>query len=334
MTLLITGGCGFIGGTFLDTLLTESFEKIINIDKLTYAGMIENRIVNPDIRNKYFFYKEDISSSIVKDILNKHNPRAIINFAAESHVDRSIEAPYDFMHTNIIGTYNLLECTRQYLSKQSEYFASKFRFIHISTDEVFGSLKRDAPRFSECSKYQPNSPYSASKASSDHLARAYFKTYDIPTIVTNCSNNYGPRQFPEKLIPLTIKNALNEESIPIYGDGKQIRDWIYVDDHCAAINKILQRGTPGSTYNIGSSTEITNIELVNKICNLLDTIIPRANNLSYSELIEYVSDRPGHDKRYAINPEKIKTELGWQAHESLDTGLMKTIKWYLNEFQN
>ena len=199
---------------------------------------------------------------------------------------------------------------------------------------MYGSLGRNDSRFNEKSKYQPNSPYSASKASSDHLARAYFKTYDIPTIVTNCSNNYGPRQFPEKLIPLTIKNALNEESIPIYGDGKQIRDWIYVDDHCSAINKILQRGTPGSTYNIGSSTEITNIELVNKICNLLDTIIPRANNLSYSELIEYVSDRPGHDKRYAINPEKIKTELGWQAHESLDTGLMKTIKWYLNEFQN
>lgn len=330
MSILVTGGAGFIGGNFVLDWFKENNESIINIDALTYAG-------NPDtlvslIQNKkHFFVHGNITDSeLVDSLFTKYNPRAVINFAAESHVDRSIHGPDEFIKTNIIGTFRLLESARKYWSTLSSNKQKEFRFIHISTDEVYGSLSSDAAPFKETHQYQPNSPYSASKASSDHLVRAWFHTYGLPTITTNCSNNYGPFHFPEKLIPLVILNALSNKPLPIYGDGQQIRDWLYVKDHCDAIRKVLDTGRVGETYNIGGWNEKTNLKVVETICNTLDTLRPRPCCQSYTDLITFIKDRPGHDKRYAIDARKITSQLNWKPKESFESGIQKTILWYLD----
>ncbi len=326
--ILITGGAGFIGANFAIDWLADNEEPLINLDKLTYAGNLNNlRSIQKDPR--HIFVRGDIGDeSLVGSLLEKYSPRAVVNFAAESHVDRSIHGPDEFIKTNVNGTFHLLEAVRSYFGRISEDRKSAFRFLHISTDEVYGSLKpKDAP-FTEESPYAPNSPYSASKAASDHLVRAYHHTYGIPVITTNCSNNYGPFQFPEKLIPLTILNALAGEAIPLYGDGQNVRDWLYVGDHCKAIREILQRGRLGQVYNIGGRNELTNLDVVTAICRLLDEFMPRPNGL-HEDLIGFVKDRPGHDRRYAINASKIASELGWQPSEVFETGLRKTVSWYL-----
>ena len=329
--ILVTGGAGFIGGNFvLDWLKLPSNEGVINLDKLTYAGnlaTLESLKGDP----RHVFVHGDIGSKeLVSKLLKEYQPRAIINFAAESHVDRSIHGPADFVETNIVGTFNLLECAREYWNSLAGVAKEHFRFHHVSTDEVYGSLSATDPAFTETNPYEPNSPYSASKAASDHLVRAWFHTYGFPVVTTNCSNNYGPYHFPEKLIPLVILNALNGKPLPIYGDGQQVRDWLYVGDHCSAIRAVLEAGKLGETYNIGGWNEKANIEVVNTICHILDELKPRADGKSYAEQITFVKDRPGHDRRYAIDASKVERELGWRPAETFDTGIRKTVQWYLD----
>jgi len=329
--ILVTGGAGFIGGNFvLDWLANPGAEGIINLDKLTYAGNLATlSSLEEDARHN--FVHGDIGDKVlVKQLLEKYRPRAIINFAAESHVDRSIHGPAEFVQTNIVGTFNLLECTREYWGSLEVQEKERFRFHHVSTDEVYGSLLSTDPAFTEKNPYEPNSPYSASKAASDHLVRAWFHTYGFPVITTNCSNNYGPYHFPEKLIPLVILNALNGKPLPIYGDGQQVRDWLYVGDHCSAIRKVLASGRLGETYNIGGWNEKANIDVVKTICGILDELRPRSDGKSYAEQITFVKDRPGHDRRYAIDASKVERDLGWRPAETFDTGIRKTVQWYLD----
>ena len=330
MTILVTGGAGFIGSNFIIDWLEARDEPVINLDQLTYAGNPENLAgLRGDPR--YAFVQGDIGDrALVERLLEKHQPRAVINFAAESHVDRSIHGPGDFVQTNIVGTFNLLECVRARFAAMDDSGRAAFRFLHVSTDEVYGSLPAGAPAFAETHRYEPNSPYSASKAASDHLVRAYHHTYGLPVLTTNCSNNYGPYQFPEKLIPLMIVNALAGERLPVYGDGMQIRDWLYVSDHCAAIRRVLDAGRPGETYNIGGWNEKPNLDIVRAIVGLLDELRPRNDGKSYGDQIAYVADRPGHDRRYAIDAGKIERELGWRPAETFATGIRKTVLWYLD----
>ncbi len=327
--ILVTGGAGFIGSNFVIDWLAASDEPLINLDKLTYAGNLQN-LAEIDGDPCHIFVQGDIGDkALVAELLSKHQPRAIVNFAAESHVDRSITGPDDFIQTNIVGTFNMLECVRAYWSALPEAEKTAFRFLHVSTDEVYGSLAPDAPAFSENHPYEPNSPYSASKAASDHLVRAYHHTYGLPVLTTNCSNNYGPYHFPEKLIPLMIVNALAGRPLPVYGDGMQIRDWLFVKDHCSAIRRVLEAGKLGETYNVGGWNEKANIDIVKTVCGLLDNLKPREDGKSYSEQITYVTDRPGHDRRYAIDASKIERELGWKPAETFETGIRKTVDWYL-----
>ena len=332
--VLITGGAGFIGGNFvLDWLSNSNAEPIINLDKLTYAG---NLATLKPLQNdpRHVFVRGDIGDqALVKQLLAEHKPRAIINFAAESHVDRSIHGPSDFVQTNIVGTFNLLECAREYWNALQGQAKEQFRFHHVSTDEVYGSLSASDPAFTENHPYEPNSPYSASKAASDHLVRAWFHTYGFPVVTTNCSNNYGPYHFPEKLIPLVILSALDGKPLPIYGDGQQVRDWLYVSDHCSAIREVLARGKLGETYNIGGWNEKANLDVVKTICSILDQLRPRVDGKSYADQITFVKDRPGHDRRYAIDASKIERELGWKPAETFETGIRKTIQWYLDNPQ-
>ena len=328
--IVVTGGAGFIGSNFvLDWLANPKAEGIINLDKLTYAGNLST--LAPLAKDpRHIFIKGDIGdSALVTNLLQEHRPRAIINFAAESHVDRSIHGPADFIQTNILGSFNLLECTRTYWNSLPTEEQQQFRFLHVSTDEVYGSLGASEAAFKEATAYEPNSPYSASKAASDHLVRAWFHTYGLPVLTTNCSNNYGPYHFPEKLIPLVILNALNGKPLPIYGDGMQVRDWLYVGDHCAAIRRVLEKGALGETYNVGGWNEKANLEVVKTICAILDELRPRPNGGSYAEQIRFVTDRPGHDRRYAIDASKLERELGWKPAETFASGIRKTIEWYL-----
>ena len=328
MTVLVTGGAGFIGGNFVLDWLAQSDESVVNLDKLTYAGNLDTlKSLNEDSR--HIFVKGDIGDkALVSALLTQYQPRAVINFAAESHVDRSISGPAEFIQTNIVGTFNLLESVRSYWQQLHEAEKSVFRFLHVSTDEVYGSLSlTDAP-FAETNAYEPNSPYSASKAASDHLVRAWHHTYGLPVITTNCSNNYGPYHFPEKLIPLVILNALAGKPLPIYGDGQQIRDWLYVKDHCAAIRCVLAAGRLGQTYNVGGWNEKANLEVVHTICQILDELRPKSVG-RYAEQITFVQDRAGHDRRYAIDARKLEQELGWKPAETFETGIRKTVQWYL-----
>jgi len=329
--IIVTGGAGFIGANFILSWLDQvNNQSVINLDALTYAGNLATLHLVQD-NPKYQFIKANIGDQArIKQLLQEHQPRAIINFAAESHVDRSIHGPAEFIQTNIVGTFNLLECTRHYWNELPETKKSAFRFLHVSSDEVYGSLGPNDQPFTEKHAYEPNSPYSASKAASDHLVRAWFHTYGFPVLTTNCSNNYGPYHFPEKLIPLSILNALNGKLLPIYGDGQQIRDWLYVKDHCSAIRTVLEKGTLGETYNIGGSNEKANIDVVKQICAILDELRPRKDGKSYAEQITFVKDRPGHDRRYAIDASKIEQELGWKPAETFETGIKKTVQWYLD----
>ena len=331
--ILITGGAGFIGGNFVLDWLAQHNEPILNVDKLTYAGNLETLAAVQD-DPRHIFVQGDIGDAqLVSRLLAEHQPRAILNFAAESHVDRSIHGPEDFIQTNIVGTFHLLECARAYYNGLQGQAKEAFRFLHVSTDEVYGTLAPDAPAFTEQHRYEPNSPYSASKAASDHLVRAYHHTYGLPVLTTNCSNNYGPYHFPEKLIPLMIVNALAGKPLPVYGDGMQVRDWLYVKDHCSAIRRVLEAGQLGETYNVGGWNEKPNIDIVHTICRLLDQLRPRADGRSYAEQITHVTDRPGHDRRYAIDAHKIERELGWKPAETFDTGIAKTVQWYLDHPQ-
>jgi dTDP-glucose 4,6-dehydratase len=331
--ILVTGGAGFIGANFVLDWLAAHDEPVVNLDLLTYAGNRQNlAALEGDMR--HVFVQGDIGdSALVERLLAEHRPRAVVNFAAESHVDRSIHGPEDFIQTNIVGTFRLLEAVRAYAGTRDKGQGSsgegEFRFLHVSTDEVYGSLGKDDPPFAETNRYEPNSPYSASKAASDHLVRAYHHTYGLPVLTTNCSNNYGPYQFPEKLIPLVINNALQGKPLPIYGDGQQVRDWLYVTDHCSAIRRVLEAGTVGEVYNIGGWNEMPNIQIVQTICALLDELRPDAAG-PYNRLITYVKDRPGHDRRYAIDARKIERELGWKPAETFETGIRKTVQWYLD----
>ena len=331
--ILVTGGAGFIGANFILDWLREGDEPVLNLDKLTYAGNPENlAALAGDPR--YAFVQGDIGDrALIDQLLARHRPRAVINFAAESHVDRSIHGPGDFIQTNIVGTFTLLEGLRAYFGSLPSAEQAAFRLLHVSTDEVYGSLAKEDPAFAESNRYEPNSPYSASKAASDHLVRAYHHTYGLPVLTTNCSNNYGPWQFPEKLIPLMFVNALAGKPLPIYGDGQQIRDWLYVSDHCAAIRRVLEGGRLGETYNIGGWNEKPNLDIVHAICALLDEMRPRADGKPYCEQITYVTDRPGHDRRYAIDARKIERELGWRPAETFASGIRKTIQWYLDHPQ-
>lgn len=333
MSVLVTGGAGFIGSNFVIDWLAQSDEPIINLDLLTYAGNLAN-LSALEKDSRHIFVRGDIGDqALIIKILGQFKPRAIINFAAESHVDRSIHGPEDFINTNVVGTFHLLESVRGFWGGLSQQEKNNFRFLHVSTDEVYGSLKKEDPAFTEENRYAPNSPYSASKAASDHLIRAYHHTYGLPVLTTNCSNNYGPYQFPEKLIPLMIVNALSGKPLPVYGDGQQIRDWLYVKDHCSAIRCVLEKGTLGEVYNIGGWNEKANIEIVSNICDLLDTLKPLENKKSYRDQISFVTDRPGHDRRYAIDATKIERELGWRPSETFETGIKKTIDWYLENWQ-
>ncbi|GAB0056825.1 dTDP-glucose 4,6-dehydratase [Candidatus Magnetaquicoccaceae bacterium FCR-1] len=332
--ILVTGGAGFIGANFIHAWFKHTDEPVLNLDKLTYAGNLANLAkLNDDPR--YLFTRGDINDrDLLGTLLNQHHPRAILHFAAESHVDRSILGPGEFIQTNIVGSFHLLEMTRDYwnrLPDTSQDGANKrdFRFLHVSTDEVYGTLTPEDPPFAETNPHLPNSPYAASKAASDHLARAWHHTYGLPVLITNCSNNYGPYQFPEKLIPLVIHNALAGKPLPIYGDGMQVRDWLYVEDHCLAIMRVLAAGQPGETYNIGGWNEKPNLEVVRTICGVLDAARPRADGRGYAEQMTFVQDRPGHDRRYAINAAKIERELGWRPGESFESGIVKTVGWYL-----
>jgi dTDP-glucose 4,6-dehydratase len=326
--ILVTGGAGFIGSNFVLDWLAASDESVINLDKLTYAGNPDN-LASLQGNDQHIFVQGDIGDrALVSSLLEKYQPRAIAHFAAESHVDRSIHGPGDFIRTNVDGTFHLLEATRAYLSTLNDATRAAFRFLHVSTDEVFGTLSPTDPAFSETTPYAPNSPYSASKAASDHLVRAWHHTYGLPVVTGNCSNNYGPLQFPEKLIPLMIANALAGKSLPVYGDGQQVRDWLYVGDHCAALRRVLEAGRLGETYNIGGWNEKANLDVVHTLCDLLDELKPVAQ--SYREQIQFVTDRPGHDRRYAIDARKIERELGWRPDETFETGMKKTVQWYLD----
>jgi dTDP-glucose 4,6-dehydratase len=327
--ILVTGGAGFIGANFVLDFLAGSDEPVINLDKLTYAGNLENLAgVQGDPR--HIFAQGDIGdAALVSKLLAEHRPRAVINFAAESHVDRSILGPGEFIQTNIVGTFHLLEAVRAYWGAMDADAKAAFRFLHVSTDEVYGSLDQDAPAFTEQHRYEPNSPYSASKAASDHLVRAYYHTYGLPVLTTNCSNNYGPYHFPEKLIPLCIHNALAGKPLPIYGDGQQIRDWLFVKDHCSAIRRVLADGRLGEVYNVGGWNEKSNLEVVHTLCAILDELSPRADGASYATQITFVTDRPGHDRRYAIDAGKLEQELGWKPAETFESGIRKTVQWYL-----
>jgi dTDP-glucose 4,6-dehydratase len=328
--ILVTGGAGFIGSNFVLEWLDAKDESVLNLDKLTYAGNLNNLASLRDDRRHVFVQGDICDRELIDRLLTEHKPRAIVHFAAESHVDRSIHGPAAFVQTNVNGTFNLLEASRAYWSTLSDQARDEFRFLHVSTDEVYGSLgPSDAP-FSETHPYQPNSPYSASKAASDHLVRAYHHTYGFPTLTTNCSNNYGPYHFPEKLIPLVIANARAGKPLPIYGDGQQIRDWLYVKDHCAAIRRVLSDGRLGETYNVGGWNEKANLDVVHALCDILDEMDPRSAGGSYRQQITYVADRPGHDRRYAIDARKIERELGWKPLETFETGLRKTVRWYLD----
>lgn len=330
MTILVTGGAGFIGSNFVLDWLASSNESVINVDILTYAGNLANLQSLQDDQ-RHIFVKGDIGDyPLLLDLLKSHRVRAVVNFAAESHVDRSIHGPEDFIQTNVVGTFRLLEATRAYWNDLAETEKASFRFLHVSTDEVYGSLDASAPPFSETHRYEPNSPYSASKAASDHLVRAYHHTYGLPVLTTNCSNNYGPYHFPEKLIPLCIHNALAGKALPIYGDGQQIRDWLYVKDHCSAIRKVLLDGKVGETYNIGGWNEKANLDVVKTLCEILNNESPRHDGKSYAEQITFVKDRPGHDRRYAIDAGKLERELGWKPAETFETGIRKTVRWYLD----
>lgn len=326
--ILVTGGAGFIGSNFVLQWLREEGGRVINVDKLTYAGNPENLHAADPARHE--LVRADIGdTAVLAELLAHHRPKAVVNFAAESHVDRSIHGPGDFIETNVVSTFRLLETVRAYWMGLPEAEQASFRFLHVSTDEVFGSLGPNDPAFSETTPYAPNSPYSASKAASDHLVRAWHHTYGLPVLTTNCSNNYGPLHFPEKLIPLMILNALEGKSLPVYGDGQQIRDWLYVEDHCSAIRRVLAKGQPGETYNIGGCNEQKNIDVVHLVCGLLDELSPRTDGKSYREQITFVKDRPGHDRRYAIDARRMEQELDWRPAETFATGLRKTVQWYL-----
>jgi dTDP-glucose 4,6-dehydratase len=327
--ILLTGGAGFIGGNFVLDWLRGNDEAVLNVDKLTYAGNLRT-LKSLDGDDRHVFARVDICDRAALDALfARHQPRAVIHFAAESHVDRSIHCPAEFVQTNVVGTFTLLEAARAYWSALDAVAKAAFRLLHVSTDEVYGSLSATDPQFSETTPYAPNSPYSATKAGSDHLVRAYHHTYGLPTLTTNCSNNYGPYHFPEKLIPLMIANALGGKPLPVYGDGQNVRDWLYVGDHCAAIREVLARGKPGETYNVGGWNEKKNIEVVHTLCDLLDELKPEASG-SYRDQITFVTDRPGHDSRYAIDARKIERELGWKPAETFESGLKKTVQWYLD----
>ncbi|CAB3829590.1 dTDP-glucose 4,6-dehydratase [Achromobacter denitrificans] len=330
MSIIVTGGAGFIGSNFVLDWLAQSDEPVITLDKLTYAG-------NPDnlasLKNdpRHHLVQGDIGDAeLVSTLLAKYQPRAVLNFAAESHVDRSIHGPGEFIQTNIVGTFHLLESVRAYWGALPDAERAAFRFLHVSTDEVYGSLSKTDPAFTESNRYEPNSPYSASKAASDHLVRAYHHTYGLPVLTTNCSNNYGPYHFPEKLIPLVIHNALAGKPLPIYGDGQQIRDWLYVKDHCSAIRRVLDGGQLGETYNVGGWNEKANLDVVHTVCALLDELSPRADGQPYKNQIAFVKDRPGHDQRYAIDASRLERELGWKPVETFETGIRKTVQWYLD----
>lgn len=327
--ILVTGGAGFIGANFVLDWLAQSDEPVLNLDKLTYAGNLENLASLQGDRRHVFVQGDIADGALLQRLLAEHQPRAVVNFAAESHVDRSIHGPEDFIQTNIVGTFRLLEAVRAYWGGLEEAGKTAFRFLHVSTDEVYGSLALQEPAFTEQHRYEPNSPYSASKAASDHLVRAYHHTYGLPVLTTNCSNNYGPYHFPEKLIPLMIVNALAGKPLPVYGDGMQIRDWLYVKDHASAIRRVLAAGRLGEVYNVGGWNEKPNIEIVQTLCKLLDELRPRSDGKSYREQITYVKDRPGHDRRYAIDARKLEKELGWKPAETFETGIRKTVQWYL-----
>lgn len=327
--VLVTGGAGFIGSNFILDWIVQGHGMVVNLDKLTYAGNLNNLASLSEDRRHVFVHGDIADKSFVQGLLGQYQPIAIVNFAAESHVDRSIHDPGTFIHTNIVGAFSLLEAAREYWDALAPGDKSQFRFLHVSTDEVYGSLSPEARAFTEQTPYAPNSPYAASKAAGDHLVRAYHRTYELPTITTNCSNNYGPYQYPEKLVPLMVLNALQNKPLPIYGDGSNIRDWLYVKDHSNAIRTVLEKGKIGDTFNIGGCSERTNLSIVHTICSILDELKPRHRG-SYSELIQHVADRPGHDKRYAVGIHKIQDELGWKPKETFETGIRKTINWYLD----
>lgn len=328
--ILVTGGAGFIGANFvLDWLARPNADSVVNVDKLTYAGNLKT-LASLASDSRHVFSQTDICDRAALDrLLNEYQPRAVVHFAAESHVDRSIHGPAEFIQTNVIGTFTLLEAVRSYWSDLADTKKSAFRFLHVSTDEVFGSLGSEDPQFSESTAYAPNSPYSASKAASDHLVRAWHHTYGLPVLTTNCSNNYGPYHFPEKLIPLMITNALTGKPLPVYGDGQNVRDWLYVRDHCSAIREVLARGHLGETYNVGGWNEKTNLDVVHTLCDLLDDLQPKSSG-SYRDQIAFVKDRPGHDRRYAIDARKLERDLGWKPAETFESGLRKTVQWYLD----
>jgi dTDP-glucose 4,6-dehydratase len=328
MSIMVTGGAGFIGSNFVIEWLERHNERVINVDKLTYAGNLQNLVTLEGNLNHIFVHEDISNTKVINQLLQDYKPHFIINFAAETHVDRSIHFPEEFVLTNINGTFHLLESIRKYWKDMAD--KDSLRFLNVSTDEVYGSLDLNEPAFTESHRYNPNSPYAATKAASDHLIRAYNRTYGIPVITTNCSNNYGPFQFPEKLIPLIIHNAIHIKDIPIYGDGQQIRDWLYVGDHCSAIRHVLKEGQVGDIYNVGGYNEKTNLEVANTICEILDELQPRLDGDSYKSLIKFVKDRPGHDRRYAINATKIEKTLNWQPTETFETGIQKTVQWYLN----
>jgi len=329
-TWLVTGGSGFIGSNFIKLARANGWANIINVDKLTYAGNPTN-LKELEGDEGYTFVRADTTDrEAIQKVFDDYSPDAVVNFAAESHVDRSIDSPGEFVHTNVVGTFTMLEEARRYWSSCADKRKGEFRFLHVSTDEVYGSLGFDDEPFKETTAYDPSSPYSASKAASDHFVSSYYRTYGLPTLTTNCSNNYGPYQFPEKLIPLMVLNAVEEKPLPVYGDGKNIRDWLYVDDHCKAIKQVLNAGRIGETYNIGGRCELTNIDLVRTLCAVLDEVKPRTNGDPYSSLITFVKDRPGHDRRYAIDDSKIAQELDWNPQESFTSGLRKTVEWYLD----
>ncbi len=328
--ILVTGGAGFIGANFVLDWLSASDEPVLNLDKLTYAGNRAN-LANLQGDPRHVFVQGDIGdTALVASLLARHRPRAVLNFAAESHVDRSIHGAEDFIQTNIVGTFRLLEAVRAHWSGLPAQEKSAFRFLHVSTDEVYGSLAPNEPAFTEAHRTEPNSPYSASKAASDHLVRAWHHTHGLPVLTTNCSNNYGPFHFPEKLIPLTIVNALAGKPLPVYGDGQQVRDWLYVSDHCSAIRRVLEAGRLGETYNVGGWNEKPNLDIVHTVCALLDELRPRADGQPYAQQISFVKDRPGHDRRYAIDARKIERELGWKPAETFESGIRKTVRWYLD----
>jgi dTDP-glucose 4,6-dehydratase len=330
MTILVTGAAGFIGSNFVLDWFDHSNEEVVSLDLLTYAGNLEN-LSSLNKNPRHHFIKGNIGDrDLASQLLQKYQVRAVVNFAAESHVDRSILSPGDFIETNVVGTYHLLESVRSYWSNLDESAKKDFRFLHVSTDEVYGSLSKTDTAFRETNRYEPNSPYSASKAASDHLVRAWHHTYELPVITTNCSNNYGPYHFPEKLIPLCILNALNGKPLPIYGDGQQVRDWLYVKDHCSAIRRVLDKGKLGETYNVGGWNEKANLDVVKTLCGILDELKPKADGTKYESQITYVKDRPGHDRRYAIDASKLEKELNWKPEETFETGIRKTVEWYLN----